>query len=119
MVRAFDDRHAMNRRMEVVQSAWTGIRACLEREKQQVYEEIRTYPRPIPACDQQFNALLEERARLARELERLDAACAESLTRGDPFGLIEAFITSSGYIDADAARRIRSGLREGLAGPQT
>jgi hypothetical protein len=39
-----------------------------------VGEEIRSYPTPIPACDAQFNHLLELRRLLHEELERLDAA---------------------------------------------
>jgi hypothetical protein len=49
------------------------IRAQLEQEKRRVCAEIDDYPHPIPACDAQFNYLLEERARIFQELSRLDA----------------------------------------------
>jgi hypothetical protein len=49
-------------------------KAQLEAERRAVYDEIKSYPRPIPACDVQFNTLLDERARLDAELARLAAA---------------------------------------------
>ena len=48
------------------------LRKQLERQKEQIYTEIQAYPFPIPACDQQYNYLLEERARIRRELRRLE-----------------------------------------------
>ncbi len=39
-----------------------------------VAEEILRYPAPIPACDDQFNHLLELRRLLPAELARLEAA---------------------------------------------
>jgi chorismate mutase len=45
----------------------------LELERLRLHDEIRDYPQPIPACDEHFNHLLEERARVARELARLRA----------------------------------------------
>jgi hypothetical protein len=46
-------------------------RLALERELARVAAEIRSYPAPIPACDAQYNHLLEERARISRELTGL------------------------------------------------
>ena len=43
----------------------------LENEKRRINEEIRTYPTPIAGCDAQFNYLLEEQARIVKELDRL------------------------------------------------
>lgn len=43
----------------------------LEAELARTYEEISNYPPPIPACDEQFNYLLEKRDQLLRELARL------------------------------------------------
>ena len=45
----------------------------LEAEKRRLYEEIRNYPTPIAGCDQQFNYLLEQQARIAAELHRIRA----------------------------------------------
>lgn len=46
----------------------------LESEKRRLYEEIRSYPTPIAGCDQQFNYLLEQQARVNSELSRVRAA---------------------------------------------
>ena len=48
----------------------------LEAEKRRLYEEIRNYPTPIAGCDQQFNYLLEQQARVAAALNRVRAAIA-------------------------------------------
>jgi hypothetical protein len=48
--------------------------AALEVERDRVREAIASYPPPIPACDEQFNHLLEERDRISRELSRLKRA---------------------------------------------
>ncbi len=53
---------------------WEALRARLERMQEAVAAEIRTYPPPIPACDAQFDHLLERRAALSEALARLDAA---------------------------------------------
>ena len=53
---------------------WDALRARLERIQAAVAAEIRAYPPPIPACDAQYNNLLERRAALSAVLARLDAA---------------------------------------------
>ena len=54
--------------------------ACqLEFEKRRFYEEIRNYPTPITACDQQFNYLLEQQARVTAELSRVRSPCGGSI----------------------------------------
>ena len=46
-------------------------RLALERERDRIFERIRSYPSPVTACDEQFDSLLEERDRIARELTRV------------------------------------------------
>ncbi len=53
------------------ETLWLEIKTSLEEQRNFINEEIRNYPPPIPACDAQFNFLLEERARLTTELNRL------------------------------------------------
>src|SRR5262245_10900749 len=102
----------MRRQAELAKSAWERIRAHLEDKAHQLYEEIKQYPRPIPACDQQFNFLLEERARLSQALDQMEEASRASLTQRDPLGLIDAFITSCSHMDVDTGQQIRSLLKE-------
>jgi hypothetical protein len=52
--------------------------ANLEAEKARLYEEIRRYPTPITACDQQFNWLLEQQTRVIAELRRLHSSIPPS-----------------------------------------
>ncbi len=68
---------------------WHSLQLHLEALKETVAEEIRRYPPPIPACDAQFNRLLELRRLLPRELARLDLAA------NDKSATIEDFIRSS------------------------
>jgi hypothetical protein len=68
---------------------WPGVRHRLLALLREVTEEIRTYPAPIPACDAQFNHLLELRRVLPEELARLEDAAR------DPAGSVEAFVRAS------------------------
>ena len=68
---------------------WQSLRRRLEALSDSVAVEIRSYPPPIPACDAQFNRLLELRRVLPQELARLDLAAHDrSIT-------IEDFIRAS------------------------
>ena len=68
---------------------WRSLRLRLEALKESVEAEIRSYPPPIPACDAQYNHLLELRRLLPQELRRLERA-AETQS-----GTIDDFIRSS------------------------
>ena len=68
---------------------WQSLRRRLEGLKQTVAEEIGRYPPPIPACDAEFNRLLELRQVLPQELARLDLAATEDSAT------IEDFIRAS------------------------
>ncbi len=54
-------------------SDWSALRLRLAQMQEAAAAEIRAYPAPIPACDAQYNHLLERRAALADALARLDA----------------------------------------------
>ncbi len=57
-----------------VDADWDALRARLIQLQEAVAVEIRAYPAPIPACDAQFDYLLERREALSAALARLDAA---------------------------------------------
>lgn len=88
---------------------WKAIRDHLEGLRKPVEDAIRAYPPPIPACDAQYNHLLEERDRIGRELKRLDALLDER-AGGDALAAAEGFIGSSPCIDDKAAGRIRAAV---------
>ena len=58
-------------------SEWESLRRDLEALATSVATEIRAYPRPITACDAQFNHLLELRRLVPLELQRLEAAATD------------------------------------------
>jgi hypothetical protein len=68
--------------MEDLETYYAAIRKALAQRRRARAEEIGRHPRPITACDVHFNRLLEERAALATELDRLDAliACSSVLS---------------------------------------
>ena len=49
-------------------SDWDALRARIAQLREAVAAEIRDYPAPIPACDAQYNYLLERRTALAAAL---------------------------------------------------
>lgn len=49
-------------------------RARLTLRLRELNEEIRAYPQPIARCDAQLGGLVEERARIHAEIERLGPA---------------------------------------------
>ena len=48
------------------------LRTLIEAERNRVALDMSDYPTPVPACDVDFNALIDERIRLADALVRLD-----------------------------------------------
>ncbi len=70
-------------------SDWDALRARLVQLQEAVAAEIRAYPAPIPACDAQYDHLLERRAVLAAARARLDAA------REAGAGTIEDFLANT------------------------
>ena len=80
--------------LALIDSVLETITEHLEDERHRVNEEIRNYPAPIPACDAQFNYLLEERVRIAQELAGLKALVRESLTEQAHVKYIEEFVSS-------------------------
>jgi len=84
------------------------IRAHLLALKRPVDAEIRAYPPPIPACDAQFNYLLDRRAELSRALVRLDDIA--DLPPDAAARALGEFIAGCRQIDAEAAARFRAAL---------
>jgi hypothetical protein len=95
---------------DLMASVWTRIREHLENERHRINEEIRHYPTPIPACDAQFNYLLEERVRIPEELKRLEALSTEALTQKELINSLDQFIAASNYISGEVEQKIRACL---------
>jgi hypothetical protein len=101
------------REAEVSRFVWQQIKLVLERERDRIYEEITTYPPPIPACDAQFNHLLEQRERVFRDLARADEAARMSGSLAACGELLDEIVKGSDLIAGDAEQKLRSYLREG------
>ena len=99
---AFDEPRAL------LESVWNRIRGRLEEARHRIHEEIKNYPRPIPACDLQFNHLLEEQANLAQEMCRLHEAMQASRESSDPGKVLEEFIGSAHYLDNAEKERVKA-----------
>ena len=97
-----------------VKFLWNKIRQHLETERHRIHDEIRHYPPPIPACDAQFNHLLEERRRISQELAELEELSRQDLAPEQHMKSIDAFIASSHCINDEADRDIRSYLEQRL-----
>lgn len=91
-------------------SVWKEIESYLEAQKRQIADEILHYPPPIPACDAQFNYLLEERARISQEINRLETLAQESLIHPNPVEFVEQFMAASSDIEDETKQKIRSRL---------
>lgn len=86
----------------------TAFKNQLEEVKVRVNKEIGNYPSPIPACDAQFNYLLEERSKISAAIKRVD----DLLTKCQPeiieLETIEELINASNQIDDGMAARLRA-----------
>jgi len=87
------------------------VRALLEGERQRLQEEIRTYPTPIPRCDEQFNHLIARRELLFCALGHLDAAASLS-SAGDGDAWLDAFIDSTG-LEPELKLRLWTAVSQG------
>ena len=94
-------RHADGRcDLSPMESTIKKIEIYLEKRRIDINEEIRSYPTPIPACDAQFNYLLEQRTKLSQELDRLHGIGSILSEESAMIQLIQ-FIESSDWIPSD------------------
>jgi transcriptional regulator GlxA family with amidase domain len=94
--------------MAPIDSAWAMIHQHLQEESRRVHGEIRNYPAPIPACDAQFNYLLEEREALSSELAKVKELMKQDADSGDARNSIDAFLDFSNYLGDSTKSEIRS-----------
>lgn len=87
-------------------AAWREIREPLEQARSQIDEEIRAYPAPIPACDAQFNHLMAQRARLTRDLGRVDTVSSKNLSDAEMMAWLDDFLGLATYLDAPARQAV-------------
>lgn len=79
--------------LESAEPLFQKIGSYLAQEKQRIFDEILSYPPPIPACDVQFNFLLAERTEMMQALQRL-----REISGGDILSL-RKFIRTCKFFD--------------------
>lgn len=77
---------------------WQTIHQQLTRKQQEIIAEIRSYPPPIPACDAQYNYLLEQRTAIRQELRQVEALQQQLLTDTDPQMTLHEFLQDSQFM---------------------
>jgi hypothetical protein len=103
-------------RADAAPSPWTALEDHLESARRSILAEIRNYPPPIAACDQQFNYLLEQRDRVARELSRLASIRRDNSRDTDVEPLLE-FINASECIGGELKAHLVQLLHQRLGEP--
>jgi hypothetical protein len=109
-------RSATEPRADAAPSPWTALEEHLESARRSILAEIRNYPPPIAACDQQFNYLLEQRDQIARELSRLASIRRDNSRDTDVEALLE-FINASDCIGGELKAHLVQLLHQRLDEP--
>ncbi len=91
--------------------ALTAFKAQLQKVKNHINKEIGSYPSPIPACDAQFNYLLEERSKISLMLKRVDHLLTKCQTETVAIETIEKLIKMSNQVEDGMAARLRAAFR--------
>lgn len=86
----------------------TAFKSQLEKVKSQINKEIGNYPPPIPACDAQFNYLLEKRSNISRTLKQVDTLLTKCGTEIIEIDTIEELVNMSNEIDDGMAERLKA-----------
>jgi hypothetical protein len=100
--------------LEWVESICNRIWEHLETKRAQILEDIINYPPPIPACDQHYNYLLEQRVNIAQALRQLNTLCQDHSASQDKVKLLDAFLTASAYFQDEAEQDMRVACRDAL-----
>lgn len=87
------------------------VKQHLEDVRLKLHDEISTYPRPITACDAQFNYLLEKRTQLGSELGMVEELLSQLEDSAVDMSMIEAFVASSDNLDRPLAEKLISAFR--------
>ena len=92
---------------------WRAMTEHLETNKRTLLEEIKHYPRPITACDAQFNYLLEVRLQLSRDIRQVRVMAEMDLRDLTEVGGLKGifdFITNATTIHDEVKDRFRGML---------
>ena len=93
-----------------VKSMWLDIQTFLEKEQSLIIEAIINYPPPIPACDLQFNYLLEKRDQISQDLRQTREHAANNNETGS-VEEIDLFIKTSRYLNNEQKQMLSAALK--------
>lgn len=92
---------------------YSAIRAALseelQRERERIYGEIHNYPPPIPACDAQFNHLIQQRSAVTQELRSVQNLSVSALDSTASRAALRQVIADSEILNTSVKERL---LRE-------
>ena len=88
------------------------VEAYLWQERERIYAEIHAYPPPIPACDAQFNYLIEERAFVAQELNRVRGLAETALHADRRNHLLYEYVATSRILNQAVKTQILTVLNQ-------
>lgn len=77
---------------------WQQIQQHLRQQQAAIIAEIRSYPPPIPACDAQFNYLLEQRTAIRQELRRAETLAHGNRSQANPGQTLADFVEASSFL---------------------
>lgn len=83
------------------------VQSELDARRIAISRELATIPPPVPACDVDFNRLLEDRGRIADDLQRLN----RMLVTGESDEAILRLCRESTFLSDTVKREIESLLR--------
>lgn len=93
----------MNDMTAIARGSWIAAQALerLDAMRLAIARELATIPPPVPACDVDFNRLLDDRARIADEMQQLRQLIAQKADDAE----IAAFCRNSAFIDESTLGR--------------
>ncbi len=91
------------------------LSSILEDRRIRLAQQIRDYPAPIPACDADFNHMLDERSRISEELNALRGLDSKELATREYAARVAEIAASSRCLGDEFRQRIRTVLTTTLA----
>ena len=82
------------------------IETYLWQERERIYAEIHDYPSPIPACDAQFNYLIEKRAVVGQELGKVRALAGVAQSADQKNRLLREYVATSQILSRTAKEEV-------------
>ncbi len=83
-------------------------RAALHTARVAINREIGAYPAPIPACDAQFNGLLEQRRQLSRAIRGINDLLAEGEAKTLTGVELQKILDALSPVDGTLAGRLKT-----------